>query len=413
MRQTIRSTCSALAGALLAFSCAEGGDRKTPSSEVQLSANHHLWNLESLRQLSFPVAPAEVFGSWGTIAFRMDSQYDVTLNGSSDVDDYNLRATGELGILVEPGLNLAKISFLGAYGLEGDTGVFYFTVRYSTSATTSPIGLFWGTRIDAATPDIQGDWHLFSTHVVFSTSQTFNPDNVGRATAGRITIDAAGVIAGTGTESTRASLTFAGSAKTFADSRVDLDTLDYIDNVTTDSRTFLCSAGTPTNVAVPNVILGLNHDTTDGEAGLIALVRARTAGAADPAMLEGTYFVRHADDLRRRHPAGHRRCARHPDLQRHRRVLAASHRRRRRHRAGVLLLGQLRDGGRRNAAADRSRDQRDLDGRGRRRLQDGGVGRQLRRGPGRHQAARAQPDPGAAPGDAVSRTRAHSPSHSK
>lgn len=276
--------------ALLA--CAEGGDQTPSSSEVQVSANHYLWNLEAFRETGFPVDPAEVQGNWGTFALRSDSSYEVTIAGSSGVDEYALRQNGEMAILLVPAANRPKISFIGAYGLEGDTGIYYFTDRFSTGARTDPVGLFWGTRFDAAPPtDLAGQWHLFSIHVVFSSSTVFNPNNVGRATTGRLAFDGTGAItSGVGGESSAplSSLPLTGSASGFADGRVDLSLKYGVD----DPRSFLCSAATPTGSTVPNVVLGLNQDTSGGEAGLLAMVRLRsTATPADPARLAGTYHI--------------------------------------------------------------------------------------------------------------------------
>ena len=133
-------------------------------------------------------------------------------------------------------------------GLDGDTGVFFFTDRFA-STTSDAISFFWGTRIAPEAPDVSGDWHVFTQHVIRATSQTLNPNNVGRAFAGSMSIDGAAAVTGQGTESTKVTIQLTGTAPSFTDGRVNL-LLDFKDAQSTDHREFKCSAGTATGTTL-------------------------------------------------------------------------------------------------------------------------------------------------------------------
>ena len=305
--------------------CADGGETEVTQSSIQVADQHYVWGLNSPTSfVAFPIQATEIVPAWGSFTLSSNSQYQISLNGSTGVDGYSIDDTGELSVFVVPSSRAPTIRYLGAYGIEGDTGVYYFTDRYTTSASNN-LGMFWGTRIVTGPADMEHGWHFFSQHIVFGNSL-----DVGRAVAGRIDIDDQGVITGSGTESTRVGLTFGGQINSFGDSRVDL-TIDYIDSQSTDTRVFLASAGeritittprTPkgpkpagghtslgavgTNLPpdladkpvtpwiadryVPHLALGIDADTSDGEAGLVAMVAVRT-DAADPALLEGSYHA--------------------------------------------------------------------------------------------------------------------------
>ena len=139
-----------------------------------------------------------------------------------------------LDILTSQGSRRPKIRFLGGYGLAGATNHYYFTDRFLASQTSS-VGLFLGVRVVPGTANLQGAWHVLSLHVIFSGSQVLDPGNVGRASAGSLTIDSAGAMSGTGLESTKATLTYGGTARPFEDGRVDLS-LTFQDAQRTDTR---------------------------------------------------------------------------------------------------------------------------------------------------------------------------------
>ena len=268
---------------LIWIGCAEGGEENRPVSEVQVEASHHLWALIGRAAFSgFPVLSAEMTSDRGVFIMRTDSTYLVCRNGTmSGADDYALAQSGAFGVLIDQGARRPKIRFSGGYGLEGATDVYYFTDRFTNSASIN-VGLFWGTKIDAAVPDIEGDWHVFSQHLIYATSNVLDPNNVARSFGGRLAVDSAGAITGSGLESTKATITLTGSSQSFADGRVDFD-LTFADPQTSDQRVFHTGVGT-------NIILGLDEDETDGESGLIALVKERTT-TADPSKLAGDYFI--------------------------------------------------------------------------------------------------------------------------
>ncbi len=278
----LRSTLSLLL-TLLGISCAEGGEEDRPLSEVLITASHHMWALQSDRAFStFPIPMAEMASDRGVLTLDDQSLYTVTRNGqASGTDDYALAEDGVLSILVSQGARLPRIRFSGAYGIEGDTGTYFFTDRF-TAQTSQRIGLFWGTEVVDPTPDLEGDWHVFSQHVIFASSIVPDPNNVGRAFGGTLAVDDMDDITGSGLESTGANITLTGNVASFADGRVDV-TLDYAGPQTSDTRTFHGSVG-------PGIILGLDPDETTGESGLIAMMAHRTT-PADRDDFAGTYLL--------------------------------------------------------------------------------------------------------------------------
>jgi hypothetical protein len=275
---------------IVLFGCAQGGDTVLPQAQVKLSANHNIWTMSTPRVFSdFPIPATESLEFSGTLLMRDDSKYEVELMGAAGTtDSYALRSSGELSIFATP-TNGSAIQYLGAYGLAGDTGVYFFTDRFATKPSDA-ISFFWGTRISAAAPDLTGDWHVFTQHVIHATSQTLNPNNVGRTLAGTLHIDAAAAVTGDGAESTKAAIELSGTAPSFADGRVNLS-LDFQDAQSTDHREFKCSAATATGQTKPHVVLGLDSDLSDGEAGLVALIAERDRGTpADPTQLAGKYY---------------------------------------------------------------------------------------------------------------------------
>ncbi|MEM7199389.1 MAG: hypothetical protein AAF628_03930 [Planctomycetota bacterium] len=280
-------SCSApalLVASLLTVACAEGGDEDRPESEVLVQASHHLFALLSVAEFSeFPLNPGEAGFDRGILVMQDDGRYRVSRDGqTSDTDDYALEESGALSIFVNQGARRPIIRFSGAYGLQGDTGRYYFTDRFSTTEAPA-IGLFWGTRIVSGAPNLEGAWHVFSQHLIYGTaSSLLDPNNVGRTLGGRLSIDSAGMVAGVGVQSGGVNVDLSGTAQGFADSRADLN-LVYADPQVTDTRAFFCGVDR-------NLMLGVDEDEADGESGLIALVRHRTT-AADRSALAGTYHL--------------------------------------------------------------------------------------------------------------------------
>ena len=275
---------SALVLTILAASCAKGGSKTSPTSEVKLAQSEHLFGFKTNPLFAgFPIKPSEVLTDRGILILSDDSTYRIgRSDGESAAFGYQLGKNGSFSVtLPPPSKNAVAPRYSGAFGVEGSTGIYYFTDRYSTG-NTDPVGIYWGTKVVTASADLTGDWHAFTLHTIFATGSFLDPDNVGRTASGSIAIDGNGAISGTGVESTKSNLTFSGTAKSFADGRVDL-TIGFKDATTTDSRVFL-------GAAAKNIVLGVDEDRTDGESGLLALLRKRT-GRADLSLLEGEYWI--------------------------------------------------------------------------------------------------------------------------
>jgi hypothetical protein len=279
-----RSLSTTAAVLPLFAACAEGGKEIRSTSEVKLSRTHHMVGFVGARSLAdFPIKAASVASDRGTLIMGADGNYKIGRpGGTSAPSPYELAKTGKFSVIVPIGSRQPDARFSGGYGLDGDSGIYCFTDRHATSAT-SMVGLYFGLPVVTGTADLKGDWHLFSQHVIFSSSIVQSPENIARGLGGEITVDAAGkVTAGKGVESTKVAFTFTGEVKPFADGRIDI-ALNYKDPQATDSRTFVASAA-------GNLVLGLDEDETDGETGLLVLLRKLPA-KGDLAKLAGTYWV--------------------------------------------------------------------------------------------------------------------------
>ena len=277
---------------LLFTACAEGGSEDRPLSEVQISASHHLLSFRGLPGLTATqVQPDEIFSGQAMWNLFDNSTYTITqTSGTSSPRNYALESTGELTVLVEPvDPRQSTPVFRGAYGLQGNTSLYFFTDRL-ISADSSSLGLFWGSRVRPGLTDLSGDWHLFSLHVVFSTSMVPDVDNIARAVSGSVTAAPGNpgdqlVLTGDGSESTNLNLDLSGTIQDLGNGEVNL-AVTYAQHAlpaTGDDRVFVAAHGS-------NAVLALDLDESDGEAGLLALIRKRT-GAADPALLAGEFLI--------------------------------------------------------------------------------------------------------------------------
>lgn len=287
----MRST-TAILPLLALCACAESGFEDRPLSQVQIAANHHMFSFRGLPGLTaVQVQPDEIVTDDATFTLAADSTYTVTRpSGTSSPQGYALEQSGELTVLLAaPDPRQPTPVFRGAYGLQGDTGLFFFADRLGTQSSPT-LGLFWGTRVDIAPADLAGDWHAFSLHVVFSSSTLPDPDNIARAAYGSLTAAAGNpgdqlALTGTGAESSNATLELSGTIQDLGDGTANL-TVTYQQQglpATADDRVFLAAHGA-------GAVLAVDRDETDGEAGLLALIRKRT-GVADPMMLEGSFLI--------------------------------------------------------------------------------------------------------------------------
>ncbi len=286
----------------LSFGCARGGSDDTPQSEVQITATHHLFGLRSLAGfVEVPIDPANVVSTRGTFTMSDDSSYRITqATGGEGDGSYALTEAGELTVLV-PGVGRdPSVVFLGGYTLTGATpGIadVFFTDRVTTTNSPS-IGLFVGTRVFGGTPNFDLDgWHLGSIHVMFDRTLS-SPTSVARAAFGSLTVTggaggAQGAIDGDGQQGT-STLDFGGTIQAIEqsgtfDGSCNL-TLDYtLLNQPTDSRTFLGAAS-------PDIVLALDEEEGDGEAGLAMMIRkfditSTPSLPADPDEVDGTFYI--------------------------------------------------------------------------------------------------------------------------
>ncbi len=277
--------------------CAKGGKETTPQSQVQIAASHHLFGLRAQPGFAgFPVRADEVFPDRGTLNLFQESTYTVTrATGTSPADRYALDEKGRLSVYVTGSGRTPTTVMPGAYGLMGDRNDFFFVDGNSTAGSSS-LGLFVGTRAVNGSAELAGDWHLVALHALFPASSVLDPNQVARAAYGTITVPAGAsvgelrtVVNGAGRDSARNDLNFAGSTlqyflpggATTGDGRADV-TLRFGPG---DDRVVRAAVGL-------DILLGVDEEESDGEAGLVLMTRALDPAApADPARLAGTFRV--------------------------------------------------------------------------------------------------------------------------
>ncbi len=275
--------------------CSSGGEEDRPQSDVKIAASHHMFGFRSLSGFgTFPVKPEVVFTDRGVLNLSDDSTYTITRpSGSSSSDRYALENDGALSLYVTGGGRDPSVVFRGGYGLVDTIGTYQFTDRVSTPSSES-IGLYYGCKVTPGQVELGGAWHLLSLHTVFDQT-ILSPENVGRAASGAVTIAAGNPgesrsISGSGTQGT-ATVTFGGAIQNLlqnntGDGTCNL-TLSYtLTGQTADSRVMYA-------VANDNQVFALDADETDGEAGMVFLVRKFDAPATpvDPVRVTGRFLV--------------------------------------------------------------------------------------------------------------------------
>jgi hypothetical protein len=282
-----RSFAPALASlALLLPACAEGGDEDRPTGGVRISASHHMYGFKGeLRFASFPVQTTELQLERGDLEFLDTGKWSL----ESGTGIYDLGKDGMLAFRVPQGSGRADLVFPGAYGLDGDTGLYFFADK-----TPSKVGLFFGARTVRGTADVAGDWHVFSLTAIAGRSTVRNESNIGRALAGTIKVDEDGNLVAadsTAEESTGDELELTGSLRAFDDGSVELG-LTQESPTEREVHAYTCAATiADTDPPLTGVILGLDSETdADKAAGMVALLRKRE-GRADPRDLAGDYWL--------------------------------------------------------------------------------------------------------------------------
>jgi len=279
----------------LLSACADGGEEDRPQSEVKITATHHQFGFRSLRGFgTFPVPTSVVNTDRGVLNLFDDSTYTVTRSsGTTSAQRYALETDGALSLFQQGSGNEPSVVFRGGYSLVGTNPDYFFTDRVTTPASPS-VGLFFGTRIQTGAVELEGGWHVLSLHAVFGQT-LLSPDNVGRGARGGLTIAAGNpgdvrAISGTGNQGT-SGLVFGGSIQNLlsngsGNGQCNL-TLSYqLSGQVADSRVMQ-------SAATGNLVFGLDDDESDGEAGLLAMVRKFDAPAApvDSVRVPGTFLV--------------------------------------------------------------------------------------------------------------------------
>lgn len=285
--------------AVFAAACADGGEEDRPRSDVKLAATHHLYSFRSLRGFgTFPVPATAVFTSRGTLNLFDDADYTLaTADSTSSPNPYALANDGEFDVYVFGSGREPSVLFRGGYSLVAapNNSDWFFTDRVSTPNSES-VGLYYGTRVVTGQVELEGGWHVLSLHAVFGQSLQ-SPDNVGRGARGGVTITAGGpgiqrTISGAGSQGT-SSVTYGGTIQNLlsgsplsGDGTCNL-TLSYaLTGQSADSRVMFAHA---TN----NLVFGLDADESDGEAGMVMMVRRFDTPAApvDAFRVPGTFLV--------------------------------------------------------------------------------------------------------------------------
>lgn len=261
---------------LLPLACSSGGDDENIRPELTISSTSHFFGLSGRTTFqSFPVTSGEVSPLVGLLIMGADGRFQIRVDGTNLADDaYELEADGTLQLrLSQP--NAPTVVWKGAYGLSGDSGDLFLSDR------VSEVGLYLGTAALPGTADplaMAGDWHLFTNNVIFSQVALPDSDEIGRAFAANIVLADDGSFTGSGFESTSplATLPTSGTVAPFADGT-------FVVNADVGGVTRIFSAGGDTNL-----VLGADDDESNGDAGLMAMMRHRSA-VADLVELAGTY----------------------------------------------------------------------------------------------------------------------------
>lgn len=289
----LRNSLSLLSLVALA-ACADGGDEDGPTSEVLLNANHHMFGFRSLAGFgTFPIDDDVVTTDRGTLALFDDGKYTVSRpSGSTATDRYALSRMGEFNIYVTGSNREPSVVFRGAYGRNDSKAHYLFTDRV-TSTNSPTIGVYYGMKIQPGQVELEGAWHVVSLHAIFGQT-LLSPENVGRGAFGAVSIGAGNpgdsrTISGTGTQGT-ASLTFGGSIQNLltggtGDGTCNLALSYAVGSQSADSRTMYA-------VANENMVMALDADETDGEAGMAWMVRKFDAPATpvDPVRVTGKFY---------------------------------------------------------------------------------------------------------------------------
>jgi hypothetical protein len=303
-----RLACSLLLLPLAA--CADGGKEDKPASVVKFAADHHLFGYRTLAGFgTLPIRTNVAFPDRGKLVFAADGTYSVERLTGTATNYYSISRPGALTLYVAGGGRDPWTVFQGGYGplpewhdpptplgpVPAET-VTTFTDRVVSDGSPS-IGMYFGLRYATppATIELEGNWHFGSIHTIFGQS-LLAPENVGRAAWAenvQVAAGAAGAsrgISGTGQQGNGTTLTLTGSVQNVASGTPLVSNGACNLTLTYDGDSRVCRAAANTRV-----LLAVDEDTGDGEAGLVAAVRrfpaTSTETEAKEADLLGKYKV--------------------------------------------------------------------------------------------------------------------------
>ena len=293
--QTSITTTVLCCSALLCLSaCAEGGDEDRPQSEIKVTAQHHLFGFRSLRGFgSLPLPATVTVPDRGRLNLFDDSSYTITRgSGTSGSDRYAIEANGAFSVFVTGSGQEPSVVLRGAYGQTTGAIDFFFTDRVTTPASPS-VGVYYGLRQVPGHVELEGAWHLLSLHAIFGQTLQ-SPDNVARGAFGAVTVTAGApgttrTISGTGAQGS-AGAVFGGSIANDItgdnNGRCDLTVSYQVGAQPVDSRVML-------GAATANLVVALDEDETDNEAGLLFMVRKfdPPTTPADVTRIAGDFLV--------------------------------------------------------------------------------------------------------------------------
>lgn len=287
----------ALALATLA-ACADGGKEDRPKSEVTLQYTQHLFSFRTLRGFgAVPLSQNVANTATGTLELFNDSRYRATLSGLTGSDFYALEKTGALTLFISGSSQEPSVAFLGAYGLDGpaEPTDMFFTDRVSTPHSPS-IGVFVGTRIVTGQVELGGNWHFVSLHAIFDQSSQVR-ESVGRAAHGSINIapdSTPGTWRAISSQGISQNVTAQGSTTVPLSGQIRNELVEGSGDGTctlqltygTDNRGV--EAVATGNSTTGRLVIGLDMETTDGEAGLVFMVRKFDTPVGD---IRGRFLV--------------------------------------------------------------------------------------------------------------------------
>gem|GEM_PF-3486617 len=284
-----RFRLSALLLLALAGACSKGGEQTT--SPVKLAQDSFFLSLGAAARITtFPIPVSVLSASDGLLLLADDGRYR-TQNpprSPSSPSPYFLDEDGRLRLRVPLSTFNVNATFYGAMDLNGKAALFFVDrVRKNRDIGKDRPRLFLAVPKISGSPNLKGGWHALGSTLEFAKAGTpVSADRIGRAFAGTLNFDAAGNLSNSSwTDSTgsRGTLVLVGGkAKTFSGGELEL-TLDLKGRAATGVQSYSGAVG-------KHLAVLLDGDPTDGNAGLLVLVR-KQANPPDKTKLVGTWWI--------------------------------------------------------------------------------------------------------------------------